>query len=249
MPSIRELRKICQKSEDAPSWRTQSIEGRFNRIFSIYLTWFFIHTPITPNGITILGTLVYLTGASLFIFNQINFQIIGLFLIFVSFVLDACDGEVARYRKSKTDGGAGGAYVEPVSHDIMYAFFFLPIGIGSSIYYGTLFPLIAAFVATSSKLLFRLAEFRYDALERTLAEKRGKVYGWTRDMKTPKTMSYLIFRNFFTGTGVFFVLIFAVIIQRIDWFLYFYAISFFLLWCYKMFRQWKKILKLRKESR
>ncbi|MBU2530979.1 MAG: CDP-alcohol phosphatidyltransferase family protein, partial [Elusimicrobia bacterium] len=112
MPSIKELRRICQLSEYAPSWRTQSIEGRFNRAFSIYLTWVFIRLPITPNRITALGTIVYLAGAFLFVFNNAMLYALGLFLIFLSFVLDACDGEVARYKRLAQGGNIGGAYVE-----------------------------------------------------------------------------------------------------------------------------------------
>ncbi|MCG2694403.1 CDP-alcohol phosphatidyltransferase family protein [Candidatus Parcubacteria bacterium] len=244
MIGIKELRKICQKSEYAPSWRTQSLEGRINRIFSIYLTWIFIHTPITPNKITAIGTIFYLSGAFLFIFNKYNLHIAGLLLMFVSFILDASDGEVARYRKYK-GAGIGGAYVEPVSHDIMYSFFFLPIGVGVSLAIGNLLPIIAAFVATVSKLLFRLAELRYDFLERVLTEARGEIFKYSKGGETPKSLSYFVYRNFFTGTGMFLFLVVAVFIEHIDWFLYFYAVSFFFFWCYKMFRQFKRIKKLK----
>ncbi|MBU1179362.1 hypothetical protein KJ885_00270, partial [Patescibacteria group bacterium] len=183
-----------------------------------------------------------------FVFNNAMLYALGLFLIFLSFVLDACDGEVARYKRLAQGGNIGGAYVEPVSHDIMYAFFFLPIGIGASLASGSLLPLIAAFVATASKLLFRLAEFRYDALKRILAEKEGKTYGWMQNKKTPTSMFYFIYRNFFTGTGMFFVLIIVVILDKINWFLYFYATTLFFLWCYKMLRQWKKIKRKTKQE-
>ena len=153
MPSIKELRQLCQNSAESPSWRTQSWEGKFNRIFSIYLTWIFIHLPITPNQITFLGVLFYLGGAGLFIYQDFKMRMIGLAMMFVSFILDACDGEVARYRKLTKGGGAGGAYVEPLSHDIMYGFFFLPIGSGQTINRGSIMHLIAAFVQTVKKLL------------------------------------------------------------------------------------------------
>lgn len=249
MPSIKELRLICQRSSSAPSWRTQSIEGKFNRIFSIYLTWILIHFPVSPNQITVLGVLIYLGGASLFIFNDIKLQIIGLFALFLSFVLDACDGEVARYRKGEgsKNSGAGGAYVEPVSHDVMYAFFFLPIGIGAAFSGGGLLPMIAAFTATAGKLLFRLAELRLDALNKYLSIEKGDYAGWLKcDLMpaTPATVVYFLYRNLFTSTGTFFFLIAAAVLRRLDWYLYFYAASFFLLWVYKMARQWQKIKKL-----
>jgi len=249
MPTIKELRQVCQNSEESPSWKTQSFEGRFNRIFSIYLTWIFIKLPFTPNQITIFGTLLYLFAASLFVFNVFIFNVIALVLIFISFLLDAVDGELARYRKMSKGGGVGGAYVEPVTHDIMYAFFFLPISIGATVTFNNnVFLILAAFIATISKLLFRLAEFRYDALIRFWAEQKGEKVGYKQNVKTPPTIFYFIFRNFFTGTGIFTLLIPAVLLNRLDLFLYFYALSFFLLWCYKMFRQQVRIRNKLKSS-
>ncbi len=242
MRTIKELRKICQKSEAAPSWRTQSIEGKFNRIFSIYLTRIFVYFSVSPNQITTLGVLFYLFGACLFIFNDIKLQTAGLFALFISFVLDACDGEVARFRagEGKKNGVAGGAYVEPVSHDVMYAFFFLPIGIGAALAVDNLLPIIAAFFATSFKLIFRLLECRRALLGYCDLSASGNVSNLVKQ-ETPKTLIYFIYRNVFTGTGMFFALIVAVALKHIDWFLYFYAISFFSLWCYKLMRQWNDI--------
>lgn len=246
MPTIKELRQICQNSAEAPSWRTQSLEGKFNRVFSIYLTWLFIHLKVPVIAVNVSGALLYLSGAFLFIFNNYELQIAGLFTIFLSFIFDASDGELARYKKlPKGDLAVGGAYIEPVSHDIMYAFFFAPIGIGLSLGGGNFLPFIAAFIATTSKLIFRLAELRLDFLIRLLNEQKETGEKYIQSKKTPATITYFVYRNFFTGTGIFFLLIFAVLLRRVDWFLYFYAASFFLLWCYKMLRQWKKIKNIK----
>lgn len=244
MPSIKELRAICQNSKEAPSWRTQSLEGKFNRIFSIYLTWALTHSRIPVTAVNISGALLYLAGAFLFIFNNYRLQIVGLFLIFLSFVFDAADGELARYRKlPKEDMAVGGAYIEPVSHDIMYSFFFFPIGLGAMFATGSLVPLVASFIATVSKLLFRLAELRFDSLVLLLNKQKEEGQKYIQSTETPATTVYFIYRNFFTGTGMFFLLIFAVPLRHVDYFLYFYATIFFLLWCYKMMRLNKKIKK------
>ena len=242
MPSIKELRLLCQNSETSPNWRSQSIEGRMNRIFSIYLTWIFIHLPFTPNQITVFGTSVYLVGAGFFLKHQYWWNVAGVGMIVLSFLLDAVDGELARYRKMTTGGGVGGAYVEPVSHDVQYAFVFLPIGIGVSLGMGTFWPLVAGFVATSTKLLFRLLEFRYNNLVRFWSEREGQTYGVIKEKKdTPATFSYFIFRNLFTGTGMIFPLLAAVLLKHVDWFLYFYAAGFFALWIYLFRKQINRI--------
>ncbi len=252
MPSIKELRAICQNSEVSPNWRTQSLEGRINRVFSIYLTWIFIHLPFTPNQITAFGTAVYLLGAGLFLKHSYAWNLAGVGLVMLSFLLDAVDGELARYRKMTAGGGVGGTYVEPVSHDVQYGFVFLPIGIGVSLATGTLWPLVAGFVATTSKLLFRLLEFRYNNLTRFVSERQGKTYGLVATkQETPTSISYFIFRNVFTGTGMIFPLLIFSLLRHVEWFLYFYGAGFFALWVYlfqKQIGRVKKIIANQKEQ-
>lgn len=222
--------------------------GRFNRVFSIYLTWIFIRLPFTPNQITIFGTAIYLFGAGLFLKHQFAWNLTGVLLIVLSFLIDAVDGELARYRKMVTGGGVGGVYVEPVSHDVQYGWVFLPIGLGSFWETGLVWPLVAAFAATSSKLLFRLLEFRYNVLLRFWAERKGETYGLVPSPQTtPKTLQYFVFRNFFTGTGLTMMLLIAVIIRRVDLFLYFYGASFFLLWLILFTKQTIRIQTKMKE--
>lgn len=228
---------------------SQSIMGRFNRIFSIYLTWIFIRLPFTPNQITIFGTGLYLLGAGLFLKHAFLWNLAGVLLIILSFLVDAVDGELARYRKMAEGGGVGGVYVEPVSHDVQYGWVFLPIALGQYWEIGTIWPMVAGFVATSGKLLFRLLEFRYDSLTRFWASQKGTTYGLSATtQKTPKTVQYFIFRNFFTGTGMTMMLLFGTLIKHVDWWLYFYGASFFLLWCALQLKQIQKIKKHLKEN-
>lgn len=244
MPTIKELRTICQNSEESPDWRSQSLEGRCNRIFSIYLTWIFVRLPFTPNQITVFGTAVYLAGAGLFALNNYVWNFIGVGLIIFSFWLDAVDGELARYRKLSTGGGVGGVYTEPVSHDIQYGFVFLPIAYGAYLHTGSVLPIFAGFLATSSKLMFRLLEFRWNTLERFWSAQRGEFYGLAKAVgkqRSPATIRYFIFRNLFTGTGMIFPLLAASIINRIEWFVYFYGICYFLLWAMLFLKQINKI--------
>ena len=197
MPTIKELRKICQGSAESPSLLSQSLMGKFNRVFSIYLTWIFIHLPFTPNQITIFGTALYLLGAGLFLKHDFVWNLAGVLLIIFSFLVDAVDGELARYRKMVTGGGVGGVYVEPVSHDVQYGWVFLPVALGQYWETNSILPMIFGFAATSGKLLFRLLEFRYDTLTRFWAERKGATYGLSQaPQKTPKTPQYFIFRNF-----------------------------------------------------
>lgn len=228
---------------------SQSIMGKFNRVFSIYLTWVFIHLPFTPNQITIFGTALYLLGAGLFLKHEIAWNMAGVILIIISFLVDAVDGELARYRKIVGGGGVGGVYVEPVSHDVQYGWVFLPVALGQFWETSSVWPMISGFAATSGKLLFRLLEFRYNTLTRFWAEKKGETYGLAPAREqTPKTLRYFIFRNFFTGTGMTMMLLIATLIKQVDWWLYFYGASFFLLWCALQIKQVQKIKKYLKKE-
>lgn len=243
MPTIKELRDICQRSEGSPDWRSQSLEGRLNRVISIYFTWVFIRLPFSPNQITAFGTAVYLAGAAMFAFNSYKLNFVGVALIIISFWLDAVDGELARYRKLTTGGGVGGVYTEPVSHDIQYGFVFLPIAYGAYLHVGAAWPLVAGFLATSAKLMFRLLEFRYNTLDRFWSAQKGETYGLAKvtGQRSPATVKYFIFRNLFTGTGMIFPLLAATLLNKIEWFVAFYATCFSLLWLMLFFRQLGKI--------
>lgn len=247
--TIQEMRLRCQGGGGkAPSLASQTLWGRLNRVFSIYLTWVFVRLPFTPNQITVTGTLVFLVGCALFGFGNPTYNFIGWGLIVLSFLLDAVDGELARYRNVMKKFDLGGVYVEPVSHDVQYGFMFIPLGIGASVMTGTLYPMIAASIATTCKLLFRLLEFRHTAAMRHIDEVEGKVYGHSTGKKTPVTWSYFIYRNVFVITGMIPLLLVASLINHIDWFVYFYAVSLSMLWAYLFLRHIKRIWSTAKEK-
>lgn len=245
--TIKELRKICQGSEKAPSLASQTLYGRFSRIFSIYFTWVFIKLPFTPNHITVAGSAVFLLGCGLFAFNRFDLNITGWLLIVLAFILDGVDGELARYRNVMKKYDIGGAYVEPVSHDMQYGFMFLPLGIGASIAVGNFLPLVGAFLATTAKLQFRLLEFRLGAVTRHMDERDGKVYGYTQGKSTPTTWSYFFYRNVFAVTGMIPLILVATLLRHIDWLMYFYGIALPLIWAYLFFRHVNRIWKTAKE--
>ena len=252
MPSIKELRAICQNSKQAPSWASQTVFGKLNRRWAIYLTWVFIHLPFTPNQVTVAGTVVYLLGAACFLGGTRWWSLAGIGLIIFSFVLDAVDGELARYRAHvKGETGRrfdmGGVFVEPVSHDVQYGWVFLPITLGVFWQTGSSWAIVAGFAATAGKLLFRLLEFRSDAFRRYADETRGTVYGWATKKSTPKTAAYGIYRNLFVGTGMIPPLLVASIADRVDIFLYAYGVLFFSAWAALMIRNTRRVLAASKD--
>ncbi len=111
IPRISELRVLCQPSDlDICLYRKL-----FTRRISIYLTAFFLRSGLSANGVSILKGIIACSGALLFAPGRPAFFIVGAFLLQLSFVLDACDGEVARFTGTSTT--AGGEYLALIDTD------------------------------------------------------------------------------------------------------------------------------------
>jgi phosphatidylglycerophosphate synthase len=80
--------------------------ARFDRHISIALSRLFIRTPITPNAVTALSLVVGLGGAALLASADWSAALFGVALLWVSCILDGCDGEVARLKMLTSRWGA-----------------------------------------------------------------------------------------------------------------------------------------------
>ncbi len=108
--SILELRKICQKPLPDPDLRR-----RITRHFSIYLTKLLLYTPITANQISFLTIIISISAGFFFALGNYWNSLIGVFLMQLALILDANDGEIARYRKSAS---LNGQFVDIISHSV-----------------------------------------------------------------------------------------------------------------------------------
>lgn len=89
------------------------------RIPSIYITRLLLPTNIQANQVTVVMFIVGVLGAISIFFGWIW---LGLFLVYFSIILDAVDGEIARYRKVFS---LRGVYLDLVNHHVMPGIFFL----------------------------------------------------------------------------------------------------------------------------
>lgn len=88
-----ELREICQAGKlSEPGWYV------VHRRVSIYLTWALLHTRLTPNHVTFLMMALAVVGAGLLVSPSLGVNLAGFALLYLSFLLDKVDGEMARYR-------------------------------------------------------------------------------------------------------------------------------------------------------
>ncbi len=225
MPTIRELRAICQATAPAPG--SESILGLFSRRFSIYGTWLFIKTPITPNQITVISTSTFFAGIALFFFPFEVLHLAGVGVIFLSIVFDGCDGEKARYIRNTRK--SGGAYVEPVSHDIQYGLSFFLLGIAAWLHAGNTVLVVVGAVASIAKLLYRFLEIRFwhafiaPSMSKEKVEQEKYAY---QSRGFHIRVFYWVNKNVFSSSGWVGPLLIAVLVNRLDLLLWFYAAGF-----------------------
>ena len=105
-PTIAQIREISQPvSVTGRSTSEHWVADLYLRRLSPYLTRIFLRTPISANGVT---WLMILTGASigpaLLIQGWVGIAL-ALFLSQLQMLIDCCDGEVARWRNTKSPMG------------------------------------------------------------------------------------------------------------------------------------------------
>ena len=79
--------------------------GMFFSRLSIRVSYLFSFTSITPNELTTLSLVVALVGAVLIQDSNYWNRLSGIVFWFVAYVLDFCDGDIARYKNIKSEFG------------------------------------------------------------------------------------------------------------------------------------------------
>ena len=112
--SLAQLRRVTQPPEvrlraNAEHW-TASL---YLRDLSPYVTWVLLRTPVSANGVTALMILTgWATAASLLI-PGIWGPVVAVILGQLQMLIDCCDGEVARWRGTKSPSGI---FLDKVGH-------------------------------------------------------------------------------------------------------------------------------------
>ena len=97
------------------------------RHFSNALSPVLLKTPLTPNQITALSTVLGLITAACFAWGNETVRQTGAALFVLSYILDNCDGDIARAKSLSSDFGA---HFDTMSDWIVHALFFLGLGYG-----------------------------------------------------------------------------------------------------------------------
>lgn len=101
--------------------------ARFDRALSTRISRHLVRTPLRPNHITTIGTLVGLTGAWCLAQGAYAWELAGVLLFWLAVIIDGCDGEVARLKFLESRFG----YLYDVTTDnIVHAAIFAGLGVG-----------------------------------------------------------------------------------------------------------------------
>jgi|GEM_PF-918081 len=139
MESIAELRKICQTT--AQKDRSNVYMRYVSRFFSIYLTRLLLPTPVTANQVSFAMIITGVIASLLLACPSQGIFLLAALLLQFWYILDCCDGEVARYRQfqqssaivaDKRNSSMAGAYYDIINHYIIN--FLVPLMIGYGLF-------------------------------------------------------------------------------------------------------------------
>jgi phosphatidylglycerophosphate synthase len=127
MESVKELKIKCQEQKMTGKDFNLMIGYLAHRKISIYLTKFLLTVwpPIRPDFVSWMMILIGVGGSILLSFFNFYAAVLGVFLVYLSFLLDKVDGEIARYKQLFS---LRGIYLDEIYHAIVPAaviFFFL----------------------------------------------------------------------------------------------------------------------------
>ncbi len=128
-------RKVANRSERAAAQRhmmstlSKPTDGpilrNISRRISRRITAVLVHTPMTPNQMTVLSTTVGLIGIAMVFQVSWGWVALGAVLVELQTALDCCDGELARL---KFQGSRFGEWLDTLSDDLVNTGFALALG-------------------------------------------------------------------------------------------------------------------------
>lgn len=118
-PTLDELRAITQPASTMNRRNAEHWMARwFLRDVSLRVTRLLIRTPVTANQLTGLMIVVGLGASVLLGARGLLTAVLGVVAIWVYFLLDLCDGEVARWRRQTS---ITGVYLDRLGHYVVEA--------------------------------------------------------------------------------------------------------------------------------
>ncbi len=132
--SVKEIRCKYQHNKFYDGY----LVDHFCQIFSPYFTWLFVRLGWTPNYVTSLMIIFGILGATFFVIPSLSFKIVGVLFIYLWYIMDISDGEVARATKTFSKFGQEFDYTAHVIYHPLFVLSFTLCIIQANILYGLL---------------------------------------------------------------------------------------------------------------
>lgn len=115
MESIEKLKEITQRGKRTNKNFLLASGYLFHRNISVYMTKFIllVFPRINANTVSFLMIIIGISGGLLLLNENLSVQFSGIVLVYLSFLLDKVDGEIARYKK---EFSLRGMYLDEMYH-------------------------------------------------------------------------------------------------------------------------------------
>lgn len=196
------------------------VDKYFNRPIGRYLAKVLIHTPITPNQVSVFSMLVGLWAAYYFSKGEWGAAIVGAVLFQISAMIDCIDGDVARmvFKESRF-----GKWLDISADQVVHVALFVAIAIGLT-RQATEAPALALGVSAALGALISFAVVVRGMLQPK--ENRSALLDKMIDAATTRDFSVL--------------LLFLASFNQLEWFLWLAGIGVHLFWLMALALQWPR---------
>ena len=154
---IQDARTVEWLLATGPKSQDGFMARHFDRHISLAISRALLETPVSPNMMTILSSLVGLFGTSFFLIHTWSAHMTGAALVWLHSVLDGCDGELARIRFQESPWGAD---IDFWGDNLVHVSLFGCLALGFARADQSVLPLLAGAVATAGILGSALLAYR-----------------------------------------------------------------------------------------
>jgi len=227
---IQELREASRKNEHEP------LGIRVFRVFSIYLTALFVKLRFSPNLVSFLSIASAVGGGGVLMLGSYQFLVTGTAVLLFSFLLDRCDGELARYTGKLT---AYGSYLEILNSNILYGSLFVGLSVGVYRYLGDITMLWFGISAMLFKFLYRFCDTSKGTLLKNLNSKPQHA-PLAINQATPlyKKILWEVFMFMFFADGMLILALLFALVNRLNFVLIFYGVTMPLVFLLQSYFHW-----------
>lgn len=247
MESIKELRKICQNPKEYHNPES-FLDQKVWRSFSIYLTKLALYTPLKPDNVTAFMIFWGFLVGFLFSIGTYWYMLVGAIALEFLYVLDAIDGEMARYKKMSS---LNGIFLDLVAHSINMAVPFVGLTVGIYRYNPSIYVIILGLLASVfSVFCLNVQPMKHHVLIRELIKRvqkkeqinlrsipKEKTKGISKEIRL-KLIGKMI-NSLYDQIYVMQIILFGAIFNQLQLVLFFYGITFPLMWLAKLVYEYK----------